>query len=127
LYDWNEAMGYVTTAGVRGICPPGWHVPTEAEFQTLSSAVGGNSDALKAVGQGSGTGINSSGFSALLAGYRNDYGNFSHIENGTYYRSSSEYNTYSARYINLRFSDSNIYFSYGFHKEYGFSIRCLKD
>jgi hypothetical protein len=52
LYQWNEAMQWSTTPGTQGICPPGWHIPTYAEFQTLSSSVGGDGNALKAIGQG---------------------------------------------------------------------------
>jgi len=37
LYQWNEAMNYVTTEGAQGICPSGWHIPTDAEFTTLKN------------------------------------------------------------------------------------------
>jgi uncharacterized protein (TIGR02145 family) len=56
LYQWNEAMQYVTTAGTQGICPTGWHIPTYAEFQTLVTAVSNDGNALKAIGQGGGSG-----------------------------------------------------------------------
>jgi uncharacterized protein (TIGR02145 family) len=124
LYDWKEAMGYVTTAGARGICPAGWHIPTLAELQACSTAVGGNGRTLPAVGQGTGT--NTSGYSALLAGYRNDVGNFYDVRISTYYWSSSEYSTNNARYIHLYGNDSYIYF-YDYEKEFGFSVRCAKD
>jgi uncharacterized protein (TIGR02145 family) len=67
LYQWDEAMAYSTIEGSQGICPTGWHIPTDAEFTTLKNNVV-SGDALKAVGQGSGTGAgtNTSGFSALL-------------------------------------------------------------
>ena len=67
LYQWDEAMQYVTTQGAQGICPPGWHIPTLAEFQTLSSAVSGDGNALKRQDQGSGSGqgTNTSGFFVL--------------------------------------------------------------
>ena len=68
LYIWNEAMQYVTEEGAKGICPDGWHIPTLAEFQTLSTTVNGDANALKTIGQGQATGNNLSGFSALLAG-----------------------------------------------------------
>src|ERR1035437_1793744 len=73
LYQWNEAMQYVTTEGTKGICPTGWHIPTEAEFATLATTVSNDENALKAVGQGTapGAGTNTSGFSALLVGYYN--------------------------------------------------------
>ncbi len=38
LYDWDEAMGYIVTEGVQGICPDGWHIPTNAEWHALESA-----------------------------------------------------------------------------------------
>jgi uncharacterized protein (TIGR02145 family) len=31
LYQWNEAMQYVTTPGTQGICPIGWHLPTQTD------------------------------------------------------------------------------------------------
>jgi uncharacterized protein (TIGR02145 family) len=39
LYAWDEAMQYSTTPGVRGICPQGWHLPTDAEWTTLTDYV----------------------------------------------------------------------------------------
>ncbi|MBK7631803.1 MAG: hypothetical protein IPJ23_14075 [Ignavibacteriales bacterium] len=37
LYEWPEAMQYSTTPGSQEICPLGWHIPTLADFQTLST------------------------------------------------------------------------------------------
>ncbi|MDD5694309.1 MAG: FISUMP domain-containing protein [Bacteroidales bacterium] len=39
LYQWNEAMQYVTTEGVQGICPDGWHIPTDNEWKILEGTV----------------------------------------------------------------------------------------
>lgn len=39
LYQWPELMAYSTTPGTRGICPEGWHVPTDAEFKVLEGNV----------------------------------------------------------------------------------------
>ena len=128
LYQWDEAMQYVTTQGVQGICPPGWHIPTLTELQTLSSTVGGDGNALKAVGQGSGggTGTNTSGFSALLAGYLDDNGDFTNLGSYSYSWTSTELSsTYSYRML-LNDYDSNIYSTYA-SKTFGFSVRCLKD
>src|ERR1035437_4685727 len=98
LYQWNEAMQYVTTSGTKGICPEGWHLPTYAELQTLSTAVGGNGNALKAIGQGtgSGAGTNTSDFSALLAAGRNNNGSFGSLGLGALFWSSSEINASTA-------------------------------
>ena len=35
LYQWDEMMQYVTTEGVQGICPVGWHIPTNLEWCEL--------------------------------------------------------------------------------------------
>ncbi len=35
LYSWDEAMQYIKKDGAKGICPPGWHIPTLEEFKTL--------------------------------------------------------------------------------------------
>ncbi|MFC2083868.1 fibrobacter succinogenes major paralogous domain-containing protein [Bacteroidota bacterium] len=128
LYQWNEAMQYSTEEGAQGICPDGWHIPTLEEFQTLYDAVGGDGNALKAKGQGtgSGEGTNKSGFSALLAGGRGYYGNFGSLGYGTYFWSSSEYNTGSAYDMCLYYYGSNINFL-NYYKYYGFSVRCLMD
>src|SRR5664280_2888803 len=101
LYLWNEAMQYVTTAGAKGICPTGWHIPTYAEMQTLQTTVGHNGNALKAVGQGTGNGIgtNTSGFSALLAGDRYYTSSFFNLGGYTYFWSSTEYNATDANYM----------------------------
>ena len=97
-------MQYVTTEGAQGICPTGWHIPTYDEFETLKDAVGGSGNALKAIGQvtGSGVGTNTSGFSALLAGARYGYGNFAHLSDYTRFWSSAEDSSnYYVNYIYL--------------------------
>jgi uncharacterized protein (TIGR02145 family) len=86
LYQWNEAMQYTTAEDARGICPNGWHLPTNVEFQALGTSVGGDGNALKEIGQGvgGGAGTNTSGFSALLAGFRYNYSS----QNSSYTRNS---------------------------------------
>ena len=39
LYQWNEAMQYVFTGRVQGICPPSWHIATDAEWQVLEGSI----------------------------------------------------------------------------------------
>jgi uncharacterized protein (TIGR02145 family) len=41
LYKWNEMMNYSTAEGSQGICPVGWHVPTNQEFYDLEIFLGG--------------------------------------------------------------------------------------
>ncbi len=130
LYQWAEAMQYITSEKAQGLCPSGWHIPTNAELQTLGTAVSNNSNALKAVGQdtGSGAGTNTSGFSGLLAGYRSGNGSFGSLGGGSaYFWSSTEYNATIAYFLNLYYNVSILYYSDTNYKEGGFSVRCLKD
>ena len=79
--------GYIATYGylypqlLINVCPSGWSVPSNAQFNTLLSAVGNNALALQSTtGWGpslSGGGTNSSGFNALPAGAFDDAGSMS--------------------------------------------------
>jgi uncharacterized protein (TIGR02145 family) len=130
LYQWDEAMAYSTTPGIKGICPTGWHIPTRADFQILDKAVSGNANSLKAIGQGvdSGTGTNTSGFSALFAGFRDPTGSFAGTGSFSVaaFWSSNEYDADTVHFMYMMSNDSNIYF-YTLQDIYGFSVRCLKN
>ncbi len=129
LYQWNEAMQYVTTLGAQGICPNGWHVPTLLEFQILEFTVGSDGNSLKKVGQGygGGAGTNTSGFSALLAGYRDLDESFESIGSETYFWSSTiEPPTFYRYFLHLGGGYSNIGLDYA-ADQMGFSIRCIKN
>jgi len=128
LYQWNEAMAYSTLTGTKGICPTGWHMPTLAEYGALKAEVNNDGNALKAVGQGTGNGAgtNTSGFSALLAGYRSDSGSFSSLGYGTGFWRSTDYDATGADYLGLDYNGSSISLN-GKFKEFGFSVRCVKD
>lgn len=39
LYRWGELMQYIIEQGARGICPPGWHIPTDEEWKVLEGTV----------------------------------------------------------------------------------------
>jgi uncharacterized protein (TIGR02145 family) len=134
LYQWNEAMQYVTTAGVQGICPAGWHLPTDAEWTTLTTFLGGESVAggkMKETGTthwaSPNTGAtNTSGFTALPGGYRYSNGSFSDLTNYTLFWSSSQYDASYSWNRYLSYTTSNVY-RYSYYKMYGVSGRCLKD
>jgi uncharacterized protein (TIGR02145 family) len=123
LYQWNEAMQYVTTEGTQGICPPGWHIPSKADYQVLLDEVGHDAQSLTEAGQGVPAGTNYSGFSALFAGYfiLSGFG-------GLGISASIWTSTESA------FPDAADYLAIGnitgfgtSLQESGFSIRCIKD
>lgn len=130
LYQWNEAMAYSTTPGTKGICPDGFHIPTTAEFETLkySSDVSNNSTTLKAIGQGtgSGAGTNTSDFSALLAGYRDNNGSFYGLGGTTTFWSSTEYISLNAYTMYLYHNNNSVYMANGYMGS-GVSVRCIKD
>jgi uncharacterized protein (TIGR02145 family) len=128
LYQWHEAMQYNdTTQGARGVCPPGWHIPTLAEMMTLSATVGGDGNALKAIGQGSGTGAgtNTSGFSSLLGGYREINGSFVDFEANGVTWSSMPYDGLTAFGLVLSALNPAVVVGYD-SKDFGFSVRCLQ-
>lgn len=75
LYVWDEAMQYVTTESAQGICPSGWHIPTDAEWYTLENFIDptiNNPNATGLRGTDAGTKMKtggSSGFEANMTGY----------------------------------------------------------
>jgi uncharacterized protein (TIGR02145 family) len=131
LYSWEEAMQYVAIEGAQGICPNGWHIPKLDDFNELNTAVGGDGNAIKAIGQGSGggAGTNTFGFSALLAGYRNPGGYFGELTLHTHFWSSKREPIVIslANHIYLWDDRANISFHVGEYSTYGFSVRCIKD
>jgi uncharacterized protein (TIGR02145 family) len=129
LYQWNEAMQYLTGEGTKGICPKGWHVPSSAEFQALINFVNNDGNALKREDQGAGAGqgTNTSGFSALLAGLLTSYNNFTHLSSYGYTWSSTEASATTAYYLWLNSSNSTTSFTGSTNKSFSFSFRCLKD
>jgi uncharacterized protein (TIGR02145 family) len=128
LYQWNEAMQYDTTEGIKGICPVGWHLPTLGEFSSLAASVNNNGNDLKAVGQGSGlgAGTNASGFSDLLSGVRIRTGTFSGIGTTSISWCSKISTSNMAWYFELNNTDHSIALSYTL-TNYGYSIRCIND
>jgi uncharacterized protein (TIGR02145 family) len=126
LYNW-----YAVTDG-RGLCPTGWHVPTDAEWTTLSDFLGGEGVAGHAMKSSpseapSWNGSNMSGFSALPGGFRyHSSGGFHHGGTRGYWWSSSHELTTKAllREINSGYS---YLFSYEDEIQSGFSVRCLRD
>ena len=128
LYQWGEAMQYVTEEGTKGVCPDGWHIPSLNELQILANEVEGSSNALKSIGQGTknGSGTDLSGFSAFLGGYRNTNGNFYYLTRNTYFWNSSPINYVSSNNMGMIFSTDSIYFD-PYSLDCGFCIRCLKD
>lgn len=122
LYNWYAVNDK------RGLAPAGFHIPSKTEFEILAKTVSENSNSLKEFGQGkeSGTGTNTNGFSALLAGDSNSQAFFDGIGIWGYIWSSTEYYLYASYIFELNWSDNLINFKNRF-KTHGYSVRCLKD
>ena len=130
LYTW-----YAVTNS-RKVCPTGWHVPSDVEWITLTTYLGGDS---VAGGKLKETGIihwlspnmgatNETGFSALPSGARGVGGSFYHIGDTGSWWSSTEYSTTVAFNRTIYYATSYVYrSSYLDYKKCGFSVRCLKD
>ena len=167
LYNWNAAVDtfntaygetsvntsysnavWVTFTGYRrGICPAGWHLPSDAEWTTLTDYVGANyacggssNSNAKALASETGwnsygggcypgdqsvTANNASGFSAVPAGYC--YGSSFYAAgvdaffwSATQYYSNGAYNRYLAN------NHADVIRN-GYDKDNGYSVRCLRD
>jgi uncharacterized protein (TIGR02145 family) len=137
LYQWYEVMQYVATPGVQGICPVGWHIPTDLEFESLANYLGGMPTAGGKVKE-TGTlhwfdpnlgATNESGFTAIGAGSFTYYGNiktFNALREGGSFWTSTEYYTSDAWGWSALY-DENYFAKYYFIKDSSISLRCLKD
>jgi uncharacterized protein (TIGR02145 family) len=147
LYNWYAVMGITTEeldqaaptdeelAVRKQFAPTGWHVPTDAEWATLTEFLGGESVAggkMKEKGEAhwrspNTAATNSSGFTALPGGYRYLSGAFSDIGNeGNWWSSTQYFNTTNAWGRNLSSVDGKVDKIYG-NGANGFSVRCLRD
>ena len=116
---------------VQGICPEGWHLPNNAEWNSLFTAVGGKSVAGKNLRStsswnSSGNGADAFSFSALPAGHMYDNGTYSGEGNYAYFWSSTEVNSDVAYYMFLYYDYDDAYLSRK-NKGYGYSVRCVKN
>jgi len=122
LYDWETA---------KKACPPGWHLPSNEEWQTLVDFAGGEEIAgkrLKAKNgwNENGNGTDEFGFSALPGGHDSSYGGFDLVGNSGYWWSSNEHSSNGAYARSMFYFSEYTYWYYG-GKSYLFSIRCIQD
>ena len=134
LYQWNEIMQYSTTEGVQGICPAGFHLPTDAEWKTLEMYLGmtqAEADAVGWRGTDQGTKLKSggsSGFNALFGGARFPPDEFYDIGAYSNFWTSSQFDAENAwrRIMHSPITTvgrTNV----GYTKPFGLSARCLKN
>ena len=146
LYQWDEMMQYVTTAGTQGICPAGFHLPTDDEWKTLEIHLGmtqsqADQTFWRGTDQGSQLAGNeplwidgdldqdanfaTSGFGALPGGVRSPNGPFSLLSSDGWYWSSSESGILA---LDRDLSDFTTKVHRGtLNKDSGLSVRCIQD
>jgi uncharacterized protein (TIGR02145 family) len=148
LYTWDMVMDGATSSdanpsAVQGICPEGWHVPSDGEWTELTDYVIANTAGtstseiapyLKAISGwnsgGNGTddfgfnGTDDFGFSALPGGYRSYNGRFYAQGIGGYWWSATENYSGSAWYRYMYYIYEYVK-RYNYYKDDGYSLRCL--
>jgi uncharacterized protein (TIGR02145 family) len=136
LYNWYAVNDS------RGLCPTGWHVPSDAEWTTLINYLDPNQNPSATGAQSSVAGgkmksttgwispntgaTNESGFTGLPGGYRLSDGPYSSIGGFGYWWSSTEYDSSLAWYRDLTCYNSTV-LRYASNKRLGFSVRCVRD
>ena len=126
FYEWKEAMQFWNgqpSQPVGGVCPKGWHIPSNDEWNTLFNSQGGANCYINLVAGGK------SGFDALMTGYRCTMtGSFRTAAMTTYTRtyfwSSNQTDIENAPIIELGLSSFQ---AFSFSKSVGLCIRCLLD
>ncbi|MCK5839882.1 MAG: hypothetical protein KAG99_08535, partial [Bacteroidales bacterium] len=146
LYQWDEMMQYAVTPGAKGICPDGWHIPTDDEWKILEGTVDsqypvGDSEWDNDGWRGFDVGLNLKsiigwyngwngtdlfGFTALPGGLCLSTGGFTALSQYAYWWSSSEQSGTESWMRSLYYHKEES-FRFDGAKTNGFSVRCLKD
>ena len=149
LYQWWEMMQYTTQQGVQGICPQGWHIPTDEDWKVLEGAV----DSQYGIGDqtwdnwgymgfdagtnlkttngwyGGGNGTDLFGFSGLPGGVRWSNGAFNDVGYAGNWWTSTEGSSSSNAWVHsLYYNDPQAVRWYSdYASYYGYSVRCVRD
>ena len=143
FYIWAAAVGKsesecgygntcsLPSGNIQGVCPEGWHLPSNTEWETLFDAAGGRSMAgtvLKSTfgWKNRGNGSEAFSFSALPVGIRGYSGSYYGEGDNAYFWSSTEYDSNEAYSVYLNYGRDYATLSY-ISKDHGFSVRCIKD
>jgi uncharacterized protein (TIGR02145 family) len=136
LYNWYAVAGIhdndPNTAN-KVLAPTGWHIPSEAEWNTLSTFLGGSTVAggkmkepgtVHWISPNTGT-TNSNVFAGLPGGYRQEVGSFNNIGSDAYWWSTTLSNSFPVgRRLYNWLADIDIA---GGPKSFGYSVRCVRN
>ena len=131
-YTWDVAMNGSAEESAQGICPDGWHLPSDEEFKILEMALGMTRQEADQSNAWRGTGVGtqmkeggSSGLDIPIAGLCVG-GSFLYVGQSGYIYSSTEAGSYAWRRC-LSTNASTVGRWNTFPKSYAFSVRCLKN
>ena len=138
LYSWSAAMNGSSSStanpsGVQGVCPTGWHLPSDAEWSQLESFLGTNAGGkLKEINTThwrtpNAGATNESGFIGLPGGNRHIDGVFYDIGSYGYWWSATAINSTRANNRALYYYLTNLGKDFQDDKVYGYSVRCIKN
>jgi uncharacterized protein (TIGR02145 family) len=127
LYNWYAV------SDSRGLCPAGWHVPTDPEWSSLEDylggylVAGGKLKSLTSLWASPNSGAsNSLGFSGLPGGARAETSSYFDLNSGSYWWTSSPYSS-NLGWFHFSHTANAASNRNGFSNKGGFSVRCLKD
>jgi len=129
LYNWYAIND------PRGLAPSGWHIASSSEWYATYTFLGTNDHNAGGKMKEAGTAhwlnpnvnaINTSGFTALPGGYRDNLGQFAYINFLGYWWSSTG-NGIKYAWCRCLVSYGGFMDSVSYHKGKGFSVRCIKD
>jgi uncharacterized protein (TIGR02145 family) len=125
LYNWYAVND------PRGLAPKGWHIPSDAEWNTLVEFLGGKENAAEKLKSNSGwaengNGTNSSGLSCFPGGYRNYSGECEYVERSGYWWTTTEESVFNAWEYCFGYQTGDVN-RYSDGKSSGFSVRCVRN
>lgn len=135
LYTWDAAMNGSTAEKAQGICPDGWHIPSDEEWKVFEMYLGmtrAEAD-LTNVWRGAGVGAKlrpagGSGYDVLYSGRRTSSGGYALLEWYEYVWTSTESGPNAWRRCLDSIPNVTTVGRFNtFPKSYGFSVRCIKD